>query len=120
MYNLKANKSLFFSKLKYGINNFDSSNIIYRIDCYDREKIYIGQTMNTKSLHKIDVRSHPEICALIFHLNNLNHSFNFTNAKVPDRAQNKKRDCSLKCLSLCSTKDLMLSILATSTNYYSF
>lgn len=75
-----------FSKLKDKIPLKEKSNVVYKIDCINCEKNYIGQTKRTLksriTSHKSDIRVKPDACALSQHVNQTGHSMDFQNAKV--------------------------------------
>lgn len=84
-YNVVTNRFL-FSRLKDKIPTMSKSDCIYSIPCVDCSNVYIGQTSQALrrriSLHKSDIRLHPDRCALASHAKNNGHNFNFNNTKI--------------------------------------
>lgn len=74
------------AKIKDPTPTLECSNIIYKIDCGQCNKHYIGQTSqylkSRIALHKSDTRLRPERCALANHSKTNNHNFKFDNPKI--------------------------------------
>lgn len=91
-YNIKTTNSL-FSKLKDPTPQDMSSNLVYKIPCYNCEKCYIGITrQHLKSRlyqHQYDCRAingdKKEKTALSQHHFSTGHKFNFTATSIVDR-----------------------------------
>lgn len=101
-YNIKTTNTL-FSRLKDKTLPSEESNLIYKIDCKNCEKCYIGQTKQflQKRLkqHEYDCKitncNKLEKTALALHHFTDNHQFDFKNAKILDKEINfTKRNLS--------------------------
>ena len=83
------NLSFLWSSLKSKRDTLQESCVVYKINCKDCEVGYIGQTKQQLGKringHKYDKK---EVTALHQHQTNLNHNFDFENAKVLARESN--------------------------------
>lgn len=84
-YNVTTNRSL-FTNLKDKLPLLSKSDCIYSVSCIDCPDIYIGQTSQALkkrlTLHKSDIRLHPDRCALALHASNNGHQFDLNNVKI--------------------------------------
>ena len=86
----------------------DSSKVVYKIDCMDCDKCYIGQTknylQNRINNHKNNVAKHQEKTALATHaLTNL-HTFDFNNTKIISRESNYKKRLFIEMAHILNNK----------------
>ena len=91
----KSNKTLgnnIYSKTKQKIATNDKSNVIYKIECSDCNKSYIGQTknylQNRLNKHKNDIKRGLQKTALSSHAIENLHKFNFENTKILSQEEN--------------------------------
>lgn len=84
-YNQKTVKSL-YTILKDPIQKTLKSNVVYQLSCQDCHGIYVGQTSqwvkNRINLHRSDIRSGKDRCALATHAHNLDHQIDFENVEI--------------------------------------
>lgn len=101
-YNIKTT-NLLYSRLKDRTLKSEESNLIYKINCKDCDKSYIGQTkqyLNKRIYqHKYDCKitnfNKTEKTALATHHFENNHQFDFDNTKILDKESNfRKRNLS--------------------------
>lgn len=102
-----------FTKLKDKIENFNRSNVIYKIHCNDCEKCYIGQT-STKlkqriSQHKSNIRTQKETCALSIHSLEEQHQPNFSDVIILDSEKDSKKRSFLEMLRISQNENCMNS-----------
>lgn len=94
-YNIKTTNCL-FTRLKDKKLKSEESNLVYKIDCKNCEKCYIGQT---KQFLEKRIKQHEYDCkitnfnksektALALHHFNNNHIFDFQNSKILDKEIN--------------------------------
>lgn len=92
--NVKTIRSI-FTRVKDSINDLNKSDVVYKINCIDCDKCYIGQT-KTKlkqriALHKSNIRTYKDTCALSIHANSENHQPDLNNVKILDIEKNDKK-----------------------------
>lgn len=84
-YNVTTNRRL-FTNLKDKVPVLSKSDCVYSISCLDCSRVYIGQTSQMLkkriTLHKSDIRLHPDRCALALHAAKNGHTFDFDNVKI--------------------------------------
>ena len=90
------NSKTFFTKLKPNIAKSNQTNLIYKIDCLECLKTYIGQTKqylkNRTKEHQNSIRKLNEHqTALSNHAIENLHNFNFNNVQVLDYEKNYKK-----------------------------
>lgn len=122
--------SSLFSQIKDKIDILNKSNVVYKIDCLDCNKCYIGQTCTKLkqriSLHKSNIKTNKDSCQLAFHSRNENHQPDFTNIKILDSETNSNKRTFLEMVRifqnsncLNSRKDISgLSIIYSYLLYY--
>ncbi|XP_044751210.1 uncharacterized protein LOC123311367 [Coccinella septempunctata] len=85
VYNQKTIRSL-YTKIKDPIPTPLQSNVVYKINCENCDKCYIGHTSqwvkSRMALHKSDIRKYPERCALAAHAHSLDHHIDFENVEI--------------------------------------
>lgn len=86
-----------YTNLKHKIPEHEQSGVVYKIDCKNCPKAYIGETMQKLSSrikhHKYDVKSTKKAntSALADHSKELRHEFNFENAAILKHEGNKRQ-----------------------------
>ena len=84
-----------YTKLKSKIPNELQSNVIYKIDCNNCDKTYIGQTRNylrdRLNSHKRSIQKSSNETALSKHAINNGHTFNTENTKIMTHESNNKK-----------------------------
>ena len=85
------------------------SDVIYRLQCTDCSKFYIGQTSqmlkNRLMGHRSDTKYHPERCMLAFHVNNEDHRINYDEVKILDVESNYLKRSFLEMYHIQKTDD---------------
>lgn len=103
VYNYKTVKRL-YSRLKDTIPTMLHSNVIYRIQCEDCSRGYVGQTSqllkNRISLHKSDINKKNKRCALTKHSLEQNHKFLFDNVEIIDKERNYNKRIILEMIHI--------------------
>ena len=94
----KSNTTLgknIFSNPKQKVATNEKSNVVYKIDCTDCNKTYIGQTKNhlknRRNNHKNDIKRGLQNTALATHTIENLHKFNFDKTKILTHEQNKNK-----------------------------
>lgn len=100
---------LLFTKVKDQIDNLNRSNVVYKINCNDCDKCYIGQT-TTKlkqriSLHKSNIRTNKDTCALSIHSKIENHQPNFNNIQILDIENNLNKRTFLEMVRIIQNEN---------------
>lgn len=76
----------FFSVIKDKTNINDKTHLVYQINCNDCNAVYIGQTKqklgNRINQHRNSVKNSNNCTALVDHVNENNHEFNFNSVKI--------------------------------------
>ena len=84
----------FFSRIKDKTKIEFKSKVIYSIPCKDCNQVYVGQTANwlkqRLTLHKSDVNTKKQRCALAIHSNTNKHSPDFENVTIRRMIGNRK------------------------------
>lgn len=86
----------FFSNLKSRLPKEEKSGCVYKINCNDCDRVYIGETIqklgSRLKQHKYDVeKSKKPSTALADHAKSNNHSFNFDDCNILCRERYKQR-----------------------------
>lgn len=85
----------FYSNMKDKTDIMMKSNVVYRIECADCRKCYVGQTSqrlkNRLTQHSSDIKVKPNSCALTQHASQFNHKFSFNEVKILAQDNNNKR-----------------------------
>lgn len=88
VYNHRTVKKL-YSRLKDPIPTLLQSNVVYKIECQDCSRSYIGQTSqllkNRIAIHKSDIRKENKRCALTAHALQEDHKFLFENTEILEK-----------------------------------
>ena len=82
-----------FSKLKDKVPKYEKCNVVYKIDCKDCEKCYVGMTKQKLkhriNQHKNDIKkNYEEKTALSAHAVSLNHTINFDDVRIVEVESN--------------------------------
>jgi hypothetical protein len=97
------NKSV-FTNTKNKINKKDINNVVYKINCKECNKNYIGSTSQPLKArlnqHKSDTNIKPNSTALAKHANGLNHSFDYENTKILETESNTRKRLLLEILHI--------------------
>lgn len=93
-----------FTNVKDKIDNLNRHNVVYKINCLDCDKTYIGQT-STKlkqriSLHKSNIRTNKDTCQLTIHSRKENHYPDFNNVKILDYENNTNKRSFLEMVRI--------------------
>ena len=101
------NLSCFFKPTKDRISKLDTADVVYNIPCTNRTATYIGTTKrplkNRNHEHKRDVYNPPDKWTpLIKHAWEQDHTFNFENIQIVDRADNYKKQMILEMTHIAS------------------
>lgn len=99
-----------FTKLKPTIPKDEQTNLIYKIDCLDCPKTYIGQTKqylkNRIKDHKNSIKiTNQNPTALSKHALDELHNFNFNNTQILDFASNYKKRNLKEMIHIKKTKN---------------
>ena len=102
-----------FSKTKDKINEFEMSNLVYKIPCRGNDnencnKVYVGTTKNKlktrlaghKSYHKYNKTSSTQKTALSLHCSKSDHCPDFDNTSILNTENNYKRRYMLEMLQI--------------------
>ena len=101
------NLSRFFKPTKDRISKLDTADIVYNIPCTDCTATYIGTTKRPLKTriheHKRDVYNPPDKWTpLTKHAWEQDHTFNFDNIQIVDRADNYKKRMILEMTHIAS------------------
>ena len=84
-----------YTRLKDRTQNILKSDVIYKLDCKDCDKTYIGHTSQTLKAriagHKSDSRHNRQRCMLAVHVNENDHHINYEDANVIATERNYKK-----------------------------
>ena len=98
-----------YTKLKDKVPPLAQSSVIYKLQCADCHKYYIGQTstiLKTRiSGHKSDSKLNPHRCMLATHVNTENHRISYENVKILDIERNYTKRCFLEMYHIYKTED---------------
>jgi len=94
---------------KAAIRPLDRNNVIYRIDCNECDKCYIGCTSQPLKLrinqHKSDQSKKPNSTALARHSNEKNHTFNYEKTKILETEHHQKKRLLAEMLHIKTTNN---------------
>ena len=100
-----------YTKLKDKTPTLLQANVIYRLQCEDCNKYYVGQTSqrlkNRIGGHKSDCKYHPERCMLAAHVNEYDHKINYDDVKILDIEPNYHKRSFLEMYHIKKTQPVM-------------
>ena len=100
-----------YTRLKDRTQNILKSDVIYKLDCKDCDKTYIGHTSQTLKAriagHKSDSRHNRQRCMLAVHVNENDHHINYEDANVIATERNYKKRIFLEMFYITTTEDTM-------------
>lgn len=109
-YKNHTNVASLFTKLKDKIPPTQESNVVYKVNCLDCPKCYIGTTnqhlCTRMKQHENDVANgKPDKSALAFHSLTHKHKFDFDGVKIVERERNWERRMLLEEIHIKSNKN---------------
>ena len=100
-----------YTKLKDKVSITTKSNVVYKLQCKDCDKIYIGQTSqhlkNRISGHKSDCEHNKDRCMLAVHVNDNKHVINYDEVKIVATEANYTKRLFLEMFYIKTTENTM-------------
>ena len=102
---------MIYTKLKDKIPPLAQSNIVYKLQCADCDKCYVGQSSqimkNRIAGHKSDARNNPEKCMLASHVSEHHHNINYQEVKILEVESNYIKRSFLEMYHIVRTDNTM-------------
>jgi len=103
-----------YSKLKDKTNKEDLSAVIYKVECQDCGKNYIGQTSrklkDRLKQHDYYIRSKSPLSGLAAHSLDTSHVFNFENVSILATENNRKKRETKETINIYKNKTNTVNI----------
>lgn len=98
-----------YTKLKSKTPKLLCSNVVYKLECKDCNKTYVGQTAqwlkSRIALHKSDITKKLERCALVTHVNQNSHDIDFENVQIVASEPSYKKRLVLEMININKQED---------------
>lgn len=110
VYNTKTTRSL-FSKIKHKDEKMMTKNLVYKFDCVDCNKIYIGESKQKISSriyqhkHSCKPTSNVQPTALSIHSLELEHTFDFDNFQILAKESDDKKRKILEAIHIIGNRE---------------
>jgi hypothetical protein len=110
-----------YSKLKDKTSKEDLSSVIYKVECNDCDKSYIGQTgqklKKRLQQHEYYIRSKSPLSGLATHAIEESHTFNFIEAKILDTETNRKKRETKETINIYKNRSRSVNIKQDLNNF---
>jgi len=101
-------KKIYHTNTYDKIKKFEQTNIVYKINCNDCDKVYIGETKQNLSQrlkqHDYDIRTKKENTAIAEHCKNENHKIDLNNITIIDKEKNTTKRKLLEAFHISKNK----------------